>query len=127
MSLYNCLKTFNLSSFGLHRRQTVEKKKTTHKHTHSLLQMPLAAEISDGQKQVVFSPELSRANTVSSQHPGELHCRHKLNTALYTSSIYSSSSLNIMCCPLLLLSILHLSAQARQLLAFKFFLLSFCT
>ena len=95
----------------------------THTHTHSL-RLPLAAEISDGQKNEAFSPELSWAYKGSSEHPGRLHWRPKINTVLYTSSISSSTSLRIY--PLLL-SILQLSAQARRLLAFMFFFLYLVT
>lgn len=54
--------------------------------------MPLAAEISDGQKNEVLISGLSRAYKGSCEHPGGLHWRPKINTALYTSSIYPSTS-----------------------------------
>lgn len=55
-------------------------------------QTPLAAEISDGQKNEVFISGLSRAYKGSCEHPGGLHWRPKINIALYTSSIYPSTS-----------------------------------
>lgn len=61
-------------------------------HRRGLHQPPLAAEISGGQRNEAFSPELSRAYKGSGVHPGGLHWRPKINTALYTSSIYSSTS-----------------------------------
>ncbi len=63
-----------------------------HTQTRFTSASPLAAEISDGQRNEAFGPELSRAYKGSGVHPGGLHWRPKINTVLYTSSIYSSTS-----------------------------------
>lgn len=44
------------------------------------------------QKNEMFSPWLSREHKGSSVHPGRLHWRPKINSVLYTSSIYLSTS-----------------------------------
>lgn len=53
-------------------------------HTQSLHQLLLADEISDGQKNQVFSPELSGVKEIYVHSTGD----QKINMALYTSSIY---------------------------------------
>lgn len=53
-------------------------------HTQSLHQLLLADEISDGQKNEAFSPELSWAKESYMHSTGD----QKINMALYTSSIY---------------------------------------
>lgn len=57
---------------------------TEGEHTQSLHQLLLADEISDGQKNEAFSPELRWAKESYVHSTGD----RKINMALYTSSIY---------------------------------------
>lgn len=101
-------------------------------HGRAVHQLPLADKISDGQKNEVFSPELSRAYKGSSVHPGRLHWRPEINTKLYTSSIYPSTSPTIY---LLLSSAFSLSSSLADkvhgrgsfMLFFMFFFLYLIT
>ena len=75
----------------MHILQTDGKHRAVNTHQWAFWWFPLAAEISDGQKNEVFSRGLSSAHKGSCAHPFRLHRRPKINTVIYISSIYSPS------------------------------------
>lgn len=104
------------------RRTTLDTHTHTHKHTPFT-----SAAISSWDKwrtgkRKAFGPELSRAYEGSCVHPGRLHWRPKINTVLYTSSIYPSTSPTIY----LLLSSAVSHRRGSFSLVFMAVLLPFC-